>query len=210
MTGLRTFLSRLWAVGRSRQMDRDLDDEIASHLAEARDEYIQRGLSPEDAHWAAMRSFGGVTRSKEVYRQVASFMWLDDLARDVQYAFRTFRRSPGVAAMVVISLAVGIAAATGLFSIVHAAVLNPFPFADINRIVRLDLIDKGGPRGLRATARQLVALQHSDVFDGAFVSDTWEMTLTGRDLPETVGARYFSANALNVLGVPAPPRTSLP
>jgi macrolide transport system ATP-binding/permease protein len=70
----RAFLSRLWAVLRSRQMDRDIDDEIAGHFAEARDEYIQRGLSPEDAHWAALRSFGGVTQGKEVYRKMRSFM----------------------------------------------------------------------------------------------------------------------------------------
>src|SRR3954469_7518988 len=127
---------------------------------------------------------------------------MDTLAVDLRYALRSFRRSPGVAAMAVVSLAVGIAAATGLFSIVNAALLHPFPFADINRIVRLDMIDKGKPRGLSVTARQLVALQHSDVLDGAFVSNTWEMTLTGQDLPEAVRTQYFSANALNVLGVP--------
>src|SRR4029434_1297741 len=66
----------------------------------------------------------------------------------------------------------------------------------------LDMSDKGNPRGLGVTARQLVALQHSDVLDGAFVSNTWEMTLTGQDLPEAVRTQYFSANALNVLGVP--------
>ncbi len=127
---------------------------------------------------------------------------LDILAADLRYALRIFRRSPGSTATAVVSLAVGIAAATGLFSIVNAALLNPFPFADINRIVRLDMIDKGKPRGLGVTARQLVALQHSDVLDGAFVSNTWEMTLTGQDLPEAVRTQYFSANALNVLGVP--------
>jgi len=127
---------------------------------------------------------------------------LDILAVDLRYALRIFRRSPGFAATAVVSLAVGIAAATGLFSIVNAALLNPFPFADINRIVRLDMIDKGKPRGLGVTARQLVALQHSDVLDGAFASNTWEMTLTGQDLPEAVRTQYFSANALNVLGVP--------
>ena len=127
---------------------------------------------------------------------------LDILAADLRYALRIFRRSPGSAATAVVSLAVGIAAATGLFSIVNAALLNPFPFADINRIVRLDMIDKGKPRGLGVTARQLVALQHSDVLDGAFVSNTWEMTLTGQDLPEAVRTQYFSANGLNVLGVP--------
>jgi predicted permease len=127
---------------------------------------------------------------------------LDILAVDLRYALRIFRRSPGSTATAVVSLAVGIAAATGLFSIVNAALLNPFPFADINRIVRLDMIDRGKPRGLGVTARQLVALQHSDVLDGAFVSNTWEMTLTGQDLPEAVRTQYFSANALNVLGVP--------
>jgi hypothetical protein len=85
---------------------------------------------------------------------------------------------------------------------VNAALLNPFPFADINRIVRLDMIDKGKPHGLFVTARQLVALQHSEVLDGAFASNTWEMTLTGQNLPEAVPTQYFSANGLNVLGVP--------
>src|SRR5262245_10360099 len=64
------------------------------------------------------------------------------------------------------------------------------------------MTDKGRPRGLSFTARQLVALQHSELFDGAFAWDTWEMTLTGKDLPEGLRTQYFSANALNVLGVP--------
>src|SRR5947209_11118273 len=127
---------------------------------------------------------------------------LDILAVDLRYALRIFRRSPGFSLTVIVSLAVGIAAATGLFSIVNAALLNPFPFADINRIVRLDMIDKGKPRGLGLTARQLVALQHGEVLDGAFASNNWEMTLTGQDLPEAVPTQYFSANGLHVLGVP--------
>jgi len=127
---------------------------------------------------------------------------LDILAADLRYALRIFRRSPGFSATAVLSLAVGIAAAAGLFSIVNAALLNPFPFADINRIVTLGMIDNGKPRGLSVTARQLVALQHSEVLDGAFASNTWEMTLTGQDLPEAVLTQYFSANSLNVLGVP--------
>src|SRR4051812_7597008 len=105
--------------------------------------------------------------------------------------------------MAVVSLAVGIAAATGLFSIVNAALLHPFPFADINRIVRLDMIDKGKPRGLSVTARQLVALQHSEVLDAAFASNTWQMTLTEQGLPEAVPTLYVSANGLDVLGVPS-------
>src|SRR5262245_10432926 len=102
-------------------------------------------------------------------RRRGNFM-LDTFAADLRYALRIFRRSPGFAATAVVSLAVGIAAATALFSIVNAALLNPFPFADVDRIVRIDTIDEGTPRGLGITARQLVALQQSDVFDGVFVS----------------------------------------
>ena len=87
-----------------------------------------------------------------------------------------------------------------MFSIVNAALLNPFPFADINRIVTLGMIDKGQPQRLLVTARQLVALQHSDVLDGAFAWNTWGMTLTGQ--ADAVSTQSFSANALNVLGVP--------
>src|SRR5947208_13535175 len=126
---------------------------------------------------------------------------LDILAVDLRYALRIFRRSPGFAATAVVSLAVGIAATTGLFSIVNAALLNPFPFADSNRIVRLDMNDKGKPRGLSVTVRQLVALQQSDVLDGAFASNGWQMTLTGRGVPEAVPTQEISADGLNVLGV---------
>ncbi len=94
MRRLRVFLFRLWGLVRSRQMDREIDDEITSHLAEATEEYVQQGLSPEEARWAAQRSFGGVTQTKEVHRQVRSFMWLEDLARDLRYALRALRKSP--------------------------------------------------------------------------------------------------------------------
>src|SRR4029450_10811187 len=127
---------------------------------------------------------------------------LDILAVDVRYALRIFRRSPGFAATAVVSLAVGIAAATGLFSVVHAALLNPFPFADVDRIVGLDVVHKGAAQDGVVTGRQLVALQKSEVLDGALVSNTWDMTLSGRDLPETVRAQSLSAGGLNVLGVP--------
>src|SRR5512134_2769703 len=177
-----------------------LADDLRDHIERQTEENLARGMTSDEARRQARLALGNTALIEEDTRAVWVSRWLEDLRRDLRYALRTFRRSPGFAATAVVSLAVGIAAATGVFSVVNAALLNPFPFADINRIVRLDMNDKGKPRGLSVTARQLVALQHSDVFDGAFGWDTWGMTLTG--FSEAVGIQYFSANGLNVLGVP--------
>lgn len=179
-----------------------LADDLRDHIEHQTEENLARGMTPDEARRQARLALGNTALIEEDTRAVWVSRWLEDLRRDLRYALRIFRQSPGFAATAVVSLAVGIAAATGLFSIVNAALLNPFPFADINRIVRLDMIDKGKPRALFVTARQLVALQHSDVLGGAFALNTWEMTLTGQDLPETVHTQYFSANGLDVLGVP--------
>src|ERR1700730_7485506 len=183
-----SFLATLFRnLSRHGAVERDLDEEVHAHLELFVDEYRATGMEDAAARRAARLELGGTGQVKDAVRDVRRGIWLEHFWQDLRYALRTFRRSPGSTATAVLSPAGGIAAATGLFSIVNAALLNPFPFADINRIVRLDMIDKGKPRGLGVTARQLVALQHSDVLDGAFVSNTWEMTQTGVLLPQPVG-----------------------
>ncbi len=141
---------------------------------------------------------GNVSRS----RRSGGFL-LEILIADLRHALRIFRRSPGFAATAVLSLAIGIAVATGLFSIVDATLLNPFPWADSDQIVKLGTLDRGRGRNLFLTASELVALQQSEVFDGAFALNTWQTNLTGPDgLPESVSTQSFSANGLDVLGVP--------
>src|SRR6478672_10051488 len=189
-------------LSRHGAVERDLDEEVRAHFELLVDEYRATGMEDAAARRAARLELGGTGQVKDAVRDVRRGIWLEHFWQDLRYALRTFHRSPGFAATSVVSLAIGIAAATGLFSVVNAALLNPFPFADINRIVRLDMNDKGKPRGLSVTARQLVALQHSEVFDGAFAWNTYDMTLTGEDFPETVRTQYFSATGLNVLGVP--------
>ena len=179
-----------------------LADDLRDHIERQTEENLARGMTPDEARRQARLALGNTALIEEDTRAVWVSRWLEELRRDLRHALRTCRRSPGFAATAVVSLAVGIAAATGVFSVVNAALLNPFPFADINRIVTLDMNDKGKPRGVSVTARQLVALQGSDVFDGAFAYNTYDMTLAGEDFPETVRTRYLSATGLNVLGVP--------
>jgi predicted permease len=199
MRFLATLFRNVW---RHRAVERDLDEEVRAHFELLVDEYRATGMADAAARRAARLELGGTEQVKDAVRDVRRGIWLEHSWHDLRYALRTFRRSPGFAATAVVSLAVGIAAATGVFSVVNAAILNPFPFADVNRIVSLDMNDKGRPRGLSLTARQLVALQGSDVFDGAFAYNTYDMTLAAEDFPETVRTRYLSATGLNVLGVP--------
>jgi predicted permease len=197
-----TLRLRLRSLFRRAQVEQELEDELRFHVDQLTARHVERGLSVDDARRTARCTTYGIEAVKDWSRDARRVGWIEDILRDARYALRALRRKPTFAAIAVVSLAVGIAAATGLFSIVNAALLNPFPFADVNRIVGLDMLGKGTPQGLVVTGRQLVALQQSEVLDGALVSNTWDMTLGGRNLPETVRAQSLSADGLNVLGVP--------
>src|ERR1051325_3567636 len=86
--------------------DRELNDEINSHLDEATEEYIAKGMSAEQARVAAMRDFGGVTQTAQVYRESRRFAWVDDLAQDLRYTFRRLIKTPAFK-LIVIATTIG-------------------------------------------------------------------------------------------------------
>ena len=203
MTRLRIFLFRLWALVRSRQMDRDIDDEIASHLAEATEEYVRQGLSPEEARRAAQRSFGGVTQTKEMYRQVRSFMWLEDLARDLRYALRTLRRSPAFTTAAAATLALAIGANTAMFSVLNAVLLRPLPYRSPEQLAMLWTEDP--TQNLREGRSALWDVEQwrsqSQSFADMATFDAVSTMLTGADGVEQIVGASISPNLLPLLGV---------
>lgn len=135
MDWIRTLLSRISSLFRRRQLDADLDDELRAHIDLAVVENMKRGMSPEEARSVALRAFGGITQAREAYRAQRGFPIVSQFARDLRFAFRQLRKSPGFSLTVILTLALGIGAVTSVFSVVNGVLLKPFAFHDPGRLV---------------------------------------------------------------------------
>lgn len=205
MTRLRVFLWRLAALVRSRRMDRELEDEIAGHLAEATEEFVRRGVSPDEARLAAQRSFGSVARTREMYLHagVGSFMWLEDLARDLRLAFRTLRKSPAFTAAAVATLALAIGANTVMFSVLNTVLLQPLPYRSPEQLAMVWTEDP--TQNLRERRSALWDVDQWRAQNRSFSElatfDTISTMITGADGVEQISGASISSNLLPVLGV---------
>ena len=129
------WLCRLVPYLGRRQAEADVEEELRLHLELERERQREGGVPEGDDLRAARRTLGNATLIRERTRDVWSWRWLDDLARDIRHAGRGLRRSPGFAAVVVIILALGNGASTATFSIVHGMLLRPLPYPNPERIV---------------------------------------------------------------------------
>src|SRR5258708_14766800 len=127
---LRTLLQR-------NRVERELEEEFQFHIEQRTELEIARGLSPAEARFVALRVMDGLEQRKEECRDMRRVNYIDDLLRDLQYAGRNLRRSPGFAALAILIMALGIGANTAVFSGVNAVLLKPLAYRDADRIVAL-------------------------------------------------------------------------
>jgi len=197
---------------RRKRMMEDLDQDIRDFIERETQDNIERGMSPEEARYAALRKFGNVTRVKEETREVWTFVWLEQLWQDVRFGLRQLRRNPGFTSVAVITLALGIGANTAVFSLANAAFFRSFPFPHADRLAFLwqDNTRMGETEGAvsypnyadwRAQSRTFEDMAFI-AFGKEFLTGSGPMSvITGPNGPERVPGALVSTNFFSVLGV---------
>jgi predicted permease len=200
---LRSYLHSLFTRG---QVESNIEAELRAHI-ELRAEDLQRtGLSSAEALRRARIEFGGLEKHKEDIRTSIGLRLFDEFRADLRYATRMLRRSPGFTAVAVASLALGIGATTAMFSLIYAAILHPFPYADADRIVNPAVTDEAHPQTptwFALTPAQFDSFKQAKSIDRVLGFDLVSLQTTGSDLPEDVRAAYVTSNASSFFGVPA-------
>ena len=200
---LRTMVSRIAAMFRRRRLDQESDEELRAHLEMAAEEHRRRGMSAEEARQAALRDFGGVTQVRERVRMREGVPFVENVRRDVTYSLRQMRKSPGFAAVVVATLALGIGANAAVFSVLNAVLLRPLDFPNANRLVEITSLKDGKPVGTSPPDVKDFAAQ-SRSFEKMAVYDEWRKNVSaspGGENPQELMVGLAPRELFEALGV---------
>jgi len=201
MEWLRRIRRRLAVLLRRERFDRDLAEEMQSHLQMQAEEHRENGVDADEARYAARRRFGNVTWLRERSREAWGWAWLETLGQDFGYALRLLRRSPGFSAVVVLVLALGIGGSTTIFSLVNALVLNPFPYPQPERLVAVSTYLKSEQKKSVRVRDFFDWREQNAVFEEMAVYGWFRSSVTGLEEPERMIGGTASSGFLRVLGM---------
>ena len=207
MKHLRRIFLKFYLFFANSKVEAELAREIGAHLALLKDEYLRRGMPPEDARRAARLAYGGVEQAKQLHRDQRGFQGLDQILQDTRVTFRQLRKSPGFTITAILMLALGIGATTAIFSIVEAVLLRPLPFPDPDRLVSLGDVTEGlhcascahssvTAPDIRNYMRDTQSFSHLGGYRGRLFE------LSGVGEPAAVNGARMSGEVFAALGVP--------
>jgi putative ABC transport system permease protein len=198
---MRRFIHRLLNVIRPRRGDEELTREVTSHLALIEDEYLRRGMTGDEARLAARRAIGSVALVQDLHRDARSFVWVDDVRRDIRHALRRLRQAPGFAAAAILTLGLGIAVNNTFFTLVNAICLRGIPIEAPERVLSVVTNDSQGRPGNLSYAEfdALRAAQRSFGGLAAFINAPVTLADQDRAADRVMGA-HMSAGGFEQFG----------
>jgi putative ABC transport system permease protein len=209
MTWLRILAQRWMSLFRKRRLDQELDEELRSHLEMLIEENILKGMSSEEARYAARRSLGGVEQMKEVYREQRGLPVIETLVQDLRYGLRMLLKNRGFTAVAVLTLALGIGANTAIFSLINVVMLRMLPVREPERLALFAEVDTRGTWESFSYPLYERFLAHQGSFTGICAATSegrMRMTVSapgGGSATEPARTEKVSGNFFSVLGVNA-------
>ena len=193
---------------RRKKMLQQLDNDIREHIEHETQDNIDRGMTPEEAHYAALRKFGNVARVKEQTHEVWMITWLEQLWQDVRFGVRALRRSPSLTVAAVLAIALGVGINVGIFSVLNGLALRLLPIPRANEILSVNQVLRFRGKGLRyinnnsgyfSWSEYRDYRDHNHVFSGLAAYQPYvEATLAGSN-PRSILGAAASCNYFDVL-----------
>ena len=200
-------LARLRSVARMifrrSRWEQDLKDELQFHIEERVEHLAGTGLPREEAIRRARFEFGGVARYTDGCRDVRGVRWLDELGRNVLYAWRSVRQHPGFTAVAVLSLALGIGANLAVFGVLHRLVLNKLPVQDPDGLHQIVVVTGSGPTRTMPIPKYELIRNNFTFFDPLFGWSVWQSALTAGEYKKPAQIAPVTANFFEALGLHA-------
>ena len=201
MRKLRAWLVRLKGFFTRAARERDLADEIESHLQMHIDDNIRAGMSPQEARRVAVMKLGGVDQAKEAYRDRATIPFLESVIQDLRFTFRQLRKNPTFTITATSMVALGIGASVAIFAFVEAALIKPLPYQNPSRLIFVTGTTPEIPRGAISYPDYLDWKKVNRVFDSIDVYGQRGYVLSTSDGNKIVEGARVSAGFFRTLGV---------
>ena len=194
---------RLRSLLHPKQTDQEVKEELREHLAQQIRENVRRGMSSEEARYAAVRALGGLTQIEQQCREARGGRMLPDFLQDVRYGFRQLRRAPGFSALTILCLTLGIGANAAVFSWIEGILFRPYPaVAHQERLLALAATARGENGAEEMSWPDFLDLKRNCTqCEDLFVSKITGSTLSIGDHAETARGSIVSANYFEAIGV---------
>jgi predicted permease len=190
---------RKFRVGK---MEKEIADELLFHLQKEIETNVKAGLTPEEARYAALRSFGGVEQIKEQCRDIGRVRFIEDAWSDIRYSIRMLLKNPSFTIVTVITLALGVGANTALFSVVNAELIRELPYREPGRLVYVSEYWPHEPVRTVPSPDFGNWQAQARLFDGlAGYGSGGSFNLTGSGIPQRVEGVMVTADFLTLLGI---------